>query len=99
MENNNNTEVMPEGTGAPAEINTAAQDNTNAKAVAAAVESNPAAVPTQPAELSDEVKFKKLLEHLVAHVEWRMNRDVEYKGFNEYINLNFLKKLTIFATS
>ena len=85
MENNTNTEVMPEGTSAPAEINTAAQDNTNANAVAAAVESNPAAVPTQPAELSDEVKFKKLLEHFVAHVEWRMNRDVEYKGFNEYI--------------
>ncbi len=102
MENNTNIEALTEGSSAPAEINTAAaQDSTSAEPVAAAVESNTAAVPTQPAELSDEVKFKKLLEYFVAHLEWKVNKDRNFAGFSKYIepNLNEQGELPVECSS
>ena len=88
MENNTNNEVMPEDTSAPAEANIAAQDSSNAEPVVAFPESNSAKDPVQPPELSDEAKFKKLLEYLVAHLEWKVNKDRNFAGFSQYIEPN-----------
>ena len=101
MENNTNTEAMPEATNAPAEINTTAQDSTSADPIATAAEANPAAESAQTAELSDDVKSKKLLEYLVAHLEWRVNKDRNFAGFSQYIepNLNEQGELPVECSS
>ena len=101
MENNTNNEVMPEDTSAPAEANIAAQDSSNAEPVVAFPESNSAKDPVQPPELSDEAKFKKLLEYLVAHLEWKVNKDRNFAGFSQYIepNLNEQGELPVECSS
>ena len=88
MENNTNTEVMPEGTGAPAEINTAAQDSINAGSVA-----SPESAPAQPAALTYQAKleqFKTLLEYFVYHLEYLVDEET---ALNRYANFIKDKKL------
>lgn len=88
MENNTNTEVMPEGTGAPAEINTAAQDNANVETVAAVPESNPAVESAQPAELTYYAKlklFKEILEDFVCYLEFIIDEDATLKRYANFI--------------
>ena len=102
MENNTNTEVMPEGTSAAsAEINSTAQESSNVEAVSVAPEANPTAESAQTAKLSDEVKSKKLLEYLVAHLEWKVNKDRNFVGFSQYVepNLNEQGQLPVECSS
>ena len=88
MENNTNTEVMPEGTSAPAEINTAAQDSINAGPV-----TSPESAPAQPAALTYQAKleqFKTLLEYFVYHLEYLVDEET---ALNRYANFIKDKKL------
>ena len=87
MENNANTEVLPEGTNIPAEINTTAQI-INAEPVHVAPESNPTAESAQPATLAYYAKlkqFKTLLEYFVYHLEYLVDEDAALKKYAKFI--------------